>query len=383
VTPIRIVVVREQLEDREIANWVPLNAHHNVSLLTRPTAGPYAATGLGLPVAYAKNQLDRVPSVVLRRVAGRLARRVDVERLSDLSSMESADCIVVNETHLASAAQVCELRARRQNLRVISVCYENIPFRYEDDARLARRKDICRQYVDTFVALTPEARAALIVEGVSPERIIIQPYGVDVDRFSISKRSQQIRQRWSTQPGEVVVLFTGRLIQEKGVVELVRAVADVHTDCPVRLVVVGSGTEGVRIDRAARSLGVTSIVRQPWVNAAEIPAIVASADVFALPSLPTPYWEEQLGFSAIEAMASSIPVLGVASGSIPFVVGDGGRFAQPYDHRSLTETLQALTSDAALRASVGAAGRARVEQTLNTASCAAELQTIVERVVGT
>jgi glycosyltransferase involved in cell wall biosynthesis len=378
---LHIAVVREQLEDREVANWVPLSTDHDVVLVTRPTSGPYTASGLGLPIVTSANRLDRVPGALARRIVNRAAHRFDLERLTDISAMERADCVVVNETHIASAAQACELRARRPDLRVISVCYENIPFRYEDDPTMARRKDLCREHVDLFVALTPEARTALIVEGVSSERIVVQPYGVDPDRYSTAHRSATVRASWSLAADDIAVVFTGRLIQEKGLVELVRAVAAAGQRHPLRLIVVGSGPQGTRIDRAAATLGLRSVVRVPWVEANAIPAIVASADIFAMPSLPTPYWEEQLGFSAIEAMASSVAVLAVGSGSIPFVIGDGGRCAAPYDHASLVAELEALAGDPALRAACGAAGRQRVETVLNTATAGAALQEIVEQVV--
>ena len=84
-----------------------------------------------------------------------------------------------------------------------------------------------------------------------------------------------------------------------------------------------------------------------------------------MPSLPTPYWEEQLGFSLIEAMASEVAVLSTRSGSIPFVVGDAGVLVGAYDVDALQTGLEELVRDPARRSELGALGRARVERDLN------------------
>jgi glycosyltransferase involved in cell wall biosynthesis len=127
------------------------------------------------------------------------------------------------------------------------------------------------------------------------------------------------------------------------------------------------------------TLGVT-VHREPWVDATQMPELMASADVVALPSLPTPYWEEQLGFAAIEAMASAVPVVATASGSIPFVVGGGGLLVPPYDVDALAGAIHRLAGDPDLRRRLGAAGRDRVERTLNTATVAAALGAIIDEV---
>ncbi len=312
-----------------------------------------------------------------RRAVNRvLGQRFDVESLRGYrQAVARADVVVLNETHLASSAQAAEHRLAG-GPRLVTVCYENIPFRYEDAAHLAARKDVVRGATDRFVALTPEALDALLEEGVAKDRIVLQPYGVDARRFRAGHRSRDLRARWGVGDHDVAVLYTGRLLQEKGLVPLVRAAGRL-ADRRLTLVFVGAGPELPRLQRAATTLGVR-LVHQPWVEPAEIPAVVASADVFALPSLPTPYWEEQLGYSAIEAMASSVPVLAVASGSIPFVVGAGGRYAPPYDVEALTAQLRALVSDPDLRGDVGARGRSRVEEHLDTAVIAPRLAAVCE-----
>ena len=174
------------------------------------------------------------------------------------------------------------------------------------------------------------------------------------------------------------MLFAGRLIQEKGLANLVEAAAGLRDEA-FRVVFVGSGSEKSRLERIVAKLGIGARVTfAPWSDSTEIPRVMASADVFAMPSLPTPYWEEQLGFSLIEAMASSVPVLSTRSGSIPFVVGAGGLLVDAYDVPGLGDALAALVSDPGRRAELGAAGRTRVETDLNTLTAASRLRQIMD-----
>ena len=94
------------------------------------------------------------------------------------------------------------------------------------------------------------------------------------------------------------------------------------------------------------------------VHGEELAAAYASADVLAFPSTT-----ETLGLVALESLASGVPVVGAWAGGIPFAVADGrtGLLVPPGDADALTAGLARLLDDAALRARMGAAGRAEAE----------------------
>jgi glycosyltransferase involved in cell wall biosynthesis len=312
---------------------------------------------------------------VAQRLSG---RHVDLDVMPDLpDALAEADVVVTNETHMASSVSAAEMRARG-GPPLVTVCYENIPFRYEDDERLKARKSTVRRWTDAFVALTPEAARALELEGVPASRVHGVTYGVDPARFD-RPRDSRLRARWGAAEGDVVVLYTGRLIREKGLVPLLVALSRCSTK-HVGIVLVGDGPELPRIRSAADALGMADRVHHAgWVSDRDIPRVLASADVFVLPSLPTPYWEEQLGFSMIEAMAAGLPVVAVASGSIPFILGRGGLTAPPYDLEGLTGTLAQVLGSRSLRDELGSAGRERVADTLNTQRAAEGLAAVLGR----
>jgi glycosyltransferase involved in cell wall biosynthesis len=159
-----------------------------------------------------------------------------------------------------------------------------------------------------------------------------------------------------------VVLYVGRLIQEKGVTELLEAFAAIGPT-NTYLVYVGDGDQQQRIKLAANTLGVVDKVRVlPGVPYRHLPKMYASADIVAAPSLPTPYWEEQFGMVLVEAMACGRPLITTDSGAISEVVGDAARVVAPYEHSALTEALLELLTDDMLRAELGSAGFARARE---------------------
>ena len=155
-----LVVLREVLEDRELANFAPL-AHRgfNIRVVTSRDTGPYDGSGLGIPVTRLHRFSDFLGPAQFARRASRLAApRFDLEAVVGLKrTVSGTDVVCVNETHNVSSEQACRIANRRTGLRVVTVCYENIPFHYEDDPLLRARKAFVRQHTSLFVALTPEA----------------------------------------------------------------------------------------------------------------------------------------------------------------------------------------------------------------------------------
>ncbi len=91
----------------------------------------------------------------------------------------------------------------------------------------------------------------------------------------------------------------------------------------------------------------------------ELAEAYASADVFAFPSDT-----ETLGFVAMEAMASGVPVVGARAGGIPDVIREGetGTMFTPGNLKELTDKLRELLFDEAKRRAFGIAARKEMER---------------------
>lgn len=283
--------------------------------------------------------------------------------------------------HAAETVLPVSEQAARTGLPLVLTCWETIAFRYDDNPVLSERKRRVKASTARFLAVTARARDALLAEGVPHALIRTIPAAVDCDRFAPADASPALRARWGVPPGVTALLYIGRLIQEKGVTDLVRAFADM-TDRSCHLVFVGNGDQGERLRIAAGALGVVERVHiLPGVPYGELPLHYATADVVVVPSLPTPYWEEQFGMVLAEAMACGRPVVACASGAIEEVVGDAAMTYPPYAVGQLTAALNEVTGDADLRARLGWAGRARALALYSTPVVAAQLAALYREVL--
>lgn len=113
----------------------------------------------------------------------------------------------------------------------------------------------------------------------------------------------------------------------KHVRDVVRIFARVHDEIPSTLVMVGDGPDRDDAEEEARSLGVDRDVH--FLGRIErVAPLLASADLFLLPSD-----RESFGLSALEALASGVPVIGCSVGGLPEVVREGetGALRAPHD----------------------------------------------------
>ncbi len=154
--------------------------------------------------------------------------------------------------------------------------------------------------------------------------------------------------------------YVGRIEEEKGVLDLVEAVGKMSNKSAAEILMVGAGSALTAAEILARKNDVKLVVR-PAVRNEEVPEYLAQLDMLVLPSRTTPDWKEQFGHILIEAMAAGVPVVGSASGQIPYVIADAGRIVPEGDPEALSRALDGLVRDPKLRASLAEKGKARVK----------------------
>jgi glycosyltransferase involved in cell wall biosynthesis len=169
-----------------------------------------------------------------------------------------------------------------------------------------------------------------------------------------------------------LVVSVGNLYPVKGHEVLVRALAAVATDPPWRLAIAGRGEEGERLRAMAEASGAAGRVHLLGYRA-DIPDILAGADIFAMPSL-----SEGLPLALIEAMFAARAIVASKVGGIPDAMEDGreGLLVPPGDAVALGAALQRLISSAELRTSLGAAAQRRAESGFTTARMADQYEEI-------
>ncbi|SAL77923.1 BceJ [Caballeronia peredens] len=166
------------------------------------------------------------------------------------------------------------------------------------------------------------------------------------------------------------ILFAGRLVETKGIGDLLEAVALLVADkVNVRLIVAGSGDPKRWQDEANR-LAIGDRVAFPgWLEGEDKLACYRSARIFCMPS-----HYEAFGIATLEAMFAELPVIGTSVGGFPDLVEHGctGFLIAPSNPSELAQALRALLQNEALAEEMGRRGR---ERALERFSCAS----IVER----
>ncbi len=166
--------------------------------------------------------------------------------------------------------------------------------------------------------------------GLPVAQILVTPQtGVDEVQFTPASAAERLveRTREGLDGDAFVVGFCGRLLEEKGVMDLVHAIQSARAAHPARnlqLAILGSGPLLADLERMA--------AKNPWLRLLaprpheKVASFMRLPDLFVLPSKPSrepgKVWEEQFGHVLIEAMACGVPCIGSDSGAIPEVIGD-------------------------------------------------------------
>ncbi len=189
---------------------------------------------------------------------------------------------------------------------------------------------------------SPSADASLAGLGTDPARIGRWERGVDLDRFDPAKADP------AAYPGELKVLYAGRMTREKGIDLLADAFLRAHASDPrLHLLLAGGGPEEdelrARLGERATFLG--------WLEGEDLARAYASADAFLFCSRTDTY-----GQVILEAAASGLPVVAVAEGGPATLVENRhtGLLCRP-DPDHLAGALLQLASSPLLRRRLGAA----------------------------
>jgi glycosyltransferase involved in cell wall biosynthesis len=238
--------------------------------------------------------------------------------------------------------------------------WDNIPFNMERNAERRRLKERAAEAGDVFIVHTERSRRMLDMENVPEDRVVLMDPGVDTNAFAPGPRD---RSAFGLGDDEFVILFVGWMLPRKGIDFLILALRELVKDPDLarmkfRLAIVGTGPGRQRVEKLLERTGLTDHVTfLGSVRYDRMPDVFRAADVFALPSIAMPDWQEQFGMAIIEAMACGVPVVTTLSGAIPEMTDDNAVLCQPNDFVSLFEAIRQLALDKEERVELSARGR--------------------------
>ncbi len=195
-------------------------------------------------------------------------------------------------------------------------------------------------------APSPSARALLQARGIRGARLWRR--GIDTRRFSPRHADKALRRRLSPD-GRPLVLFVGRLVKEKNLLELAEALARLsRRGLKFRPVFLGDGPLKAHLAGA-----LPGALLPGFIEGEELSRFFASCDLFAFPSTT-----ETFGNVVLEAMASGLPVVGAAEGGVADIVEPGrtGLLCRPRDPADLAEKIASVLKSPLLRRRLRAAG---------------------------
>jgi glycosyltransferase involved in cell wall biosynthesis len=195
----------------------------------------------------------------------------------------------------------------------------------------------------------------LVELGASSDRIWIAPNSVDSHFFAESARKlksqkDQIKHELKLQ-GEVV-LYVGRLLDEKGIPDLLNAFAKLDQELNlVHLVLVGDGSKQDKYVQECHDRNLKNTIFTGFQDQELLPKYYAIADIFAFPTHSDPW-----GLVLNEAMESGLPIVcsDAAGASSSLIEPNSNGFVYPAgDVAALTKLLATLVHDPELRRKMG------------------------------
>lgn len=327
----------------------------------------------GVPVVEAREHpgLTRVLSRLPERVVGRPGEREERQLRRALRRLRPD----VLHVHFGTDAAVVVRVAAELGIPLV-VTWHGYDATMHDEALagsvsgrllLERREQVLASSAGT-IAVSGFIAGELARRGADPARLDVVPCGVDTERVV-----------WTPPPADGGLLFVGRLVEKKGLGDLLEALAGLAAPPP--LTVIGDGPLRAQLqERAARS-GID--VRFLGVRTSEeVRAAMREAQAVVIPSRRAANGDcEGLPVVSLEAAASGRPVVAYAHSGLVESVQDGstGLLAREGDVAGLAGALEKLTADADLRAAFGLAARDLAVRSFDIRVTTARIEAVYDR----
>lgn len=179
---------------------------------------------------------------------------------------------------------------------------------------------------------------------ISKQKCVVLRNGIDIKLFSnrlSNEEKEKIKQKYNIKKEEKILLFTGRLVPEKGVKELLQAIFKIKNE-RFKLIIVGTSLNAIKvkteyekeIEKLVEELK-EKVIFTGFIEYKEIYKFYSIADIAVLPSI----WNDPAPLTVIESMASGLPIITTNSGGIPEYAVNGSAIIIERD-KNLVKNLQ-------------------------------------------
>ena len=207
-------------------------------------------------------------------------------------------------------------------------------------------------------------RRNLEARGVEPEKIVVNPNGVDVERFRPGAGGTEARRELGIKDDEVVVGFVGTFGPWHGVEKLAAAIKSMPANLPVRFLLVGTGSLHAEVERQLENEG--RVIFTGAVSHDRVPRLLDACDILVAPHVPLADGSEFFGSPTkiFEYMAMGKGIVASRLGQIGEVLVDRetALLVEPGNVEELTGAILKLIESKTLRMSLGAKAREVAER---------------------
>lgn len=218
-------------------------------------------------------------------------------------------------------------------------------------------KDYCNK-CDIVIAPTRVIHDLLVGYGVKTE-IVVNPTGIDLSRYEDLDKNW-LRLKYGIPEEQRILLFVGRLGEEKNVRFLLRSFAEIaryHQNAT--LVLVGGGPLREELEELASSLELESrVVFAGPIPPQNMPTVYAGADILVFPSMT-----DTQGLVITEAMAAGLPVVAIRAYGAANMVDDGvNGLLTSNDETEFAQAVVSLLNDTSLYNRLAVGTREKAEE---------------------
>jgi len=208
-------------------------------------------------------------------------------------------------------------------------------------------------------------RRNLEARGVAANKIVVNPNGVDVDRFRPGAGGGDARRELGMENDEVVAGFVGTFGPWHGVEKLAEAIKTIPASVPLRFLLVGSGSLHAEVEKQLETES-GRVIFTGSVGHDRVPALLDACDILVAPHVPLADGSEFFGSptKVFEYMAAGKAIVASRLGQIGEVLADQetALLVQPGNVEELTAAIVKLVESDELRARLGAKAREVAER---------------------
>jgi glycosyltransferase involved in cell wall biosynthesis len=205
-------------------------------------------------------------------------------------------------------------------------------------------------------------RRNLLRARVADEKIIVNPNGVDTERFRPGIGGESVRREFGIGDDEILAGFVGTFGPWHGVLNLAEAITLLPRDCGVRFLLVGAGRFREEVEHLIQDAGrAQQVIFTGHVRHDRVPVLLDACDILLSPHVPLEDGSEFFGSPTklFEYMAMGKAIVASRLGQIGDVLTneENGLLIEPADSAQLADAILRLRESADLRTRLGAAAR--------------------------